>query len=199
MPFAAWWRGDPIPALAPLPGFTARRVLRREEGKQITGLAEDRILQRDQHGHRLYAAFLSHEPAGFGWAATQAGGIEELDFSFVVPEGDCYLWDFVTLPPWRGRGVYPHLLQAILSLEDDVERFWIGYEAHNEASARGIAKAGFGVVGDLLVEQGRVTGFSTIAADEAPDPGLRARAAADLFDVPILADTASRPTDDMTT
>ena len=32
---------------------------------------------------------------------------------------DRHLWDFVTLPAYRGRGVYPHLLQAILRAESE--------------------------------------------------------------------------------
>jgi GNAT superfamily N-acetyltransferase len=179
MPFATWWRGDPLPELPPLPAFSARRVTRWDEAQRVTGLTEDRVLIRYQSGHRLYAAFFGDEPVAYGWAAKQAGGIDELDFSFGVPPGNCYLWDFVTLPAWRGRGIYPHLLQEIVRQEDDVERFWIGYEARNEASARGIAKAGFGVVGDLGVENGRVTSFVVF------DDGERARVAGDLFELPL--------------
>ena len=179
MPFATWWRGDPLPDLPPLPSLSTRRVTRWEETRRVTGLTENRVLLRYQAGHRLYAAFLEDEPVAYGWAAKQSGGIDELDFSFAVPPGNCYLWDFVTLPAWRGRGVYPHLLQAILREEDAVNRFWIGYEAHNEASARGIAKAGFRVVGDLVVSDGRVTGF------QAFEVGERTRAAGAVFDLPL--------------
>ena len=52
----------------------------------------------------------------------------------------------MTLPPWRGHDVYPALLQAIL-VEEEATRFWIGHDRDNEASARGIAKAGFREVG----------------------------------------------------
>ena len=178
MPFATWWRGDPLPDLPPLPTFSVRRVTRLDESQRITGLTRQRVRLRRESAHRLYAAFLSDEPVGFGWVALQTGGIEELDFSFVVPPGNRYLWDFVTLPAWRGRGIYPHLLQEILRQEDDSERFWIGYEAHNEASARGIARAGFRVVGDLVVDGGRVTRFVAFEPDE------RARAASELFELP---------------
>jgi GNAT superfamily N-acetyltransferase len=179
MPFATWWRGDPLPELRPLPGFSARRITRWDESQRITGLTENRVLSRYQNAHRLYAAFLEDQAVGFGWVAMQTGGIEELDFSFAMPPGNCYLWDFVTLPAWRGRGVYPHLLQEIARLEDDVERFWIGYEDHNEVSGRGIARAGFRVVGDLIVEGRRVTRFAVF------DAGDRARAASELFELPL--------------
>lgn len=178
MPFATWWRGDPLPELPPLPSLSARRVTRWDEARRITGLTEDRVVLRFQGGHRPYAAFLDDEPVAYGWAAMQRGGIDELDFSFEVPPGTCYLWDFVTLPAWRGRGIYPRLLQAILQQEDQVDCFWIGYEASNEASARGIARAGFRVVGDLAIADGRVTSFLVY------EDGERARAAGALFGLP---------------
>jgi GNAT superfamily N-acetyltransferase len=180
MPFAAWWRGDTLPALPPLLSFSTRRVTRWDDAQRITGLTEHRVLARHQNGDRLYAAFMGDVPVAYGWAARSAGGIDELDFTFAVPPRNCYLWDFVTHPDWRGRGIYPRLLHAILEQEDGVERFWIGYEAHNEASGRGIAKAGFKVVGDLTVAGGRVTGFAIF------EPGERAQAASDLFDLPEL-------------
>jgi hypothetical protein len=57
------------------------------------------------------------------------------------------LWDFQTLPPWRGRGIYPRLLQAIIADDMEAERFWVGHDLDNISSARGIAKAGFRQVG----------------------------------------------------
>jgi GNAT superfamily N-acetyltransferase len=180
MPFATWWRGDPLPELPSLPSFSARRVARWDDARRVTGLTEDRALVRYQGGHRLYAAYLGEQAVAYGWAAKATGGIEELDFSFLVPGGNCYLWDFVTLPAWRGRGIYPHLLQEIVRQEDRIERFWIGYEAHNEASARGISKAGFRVVGDLAVADGRVASFVVF------ESGERAQAAGALLGLPIV-------------
>jgi len=175
MPFATWWRGDPLPELPPLPSFAARRVSDRAATVRLTGLPEPIAEARLGAEHDLFVASLADEQVGYGWLARRAGGIEELDFSFEVPPGNAYLWDFVTLPAWRGRGVYPHLLQAILTHEAAVGRFWIGYEADNLASARGIARAGFKLVGDLAVTDGRVSGFN------ATEPGARARAARALF------------------
>lgn len=179
MPFATWWRGDPLPELPAVPSLSVGRVTRWDEARRVTGLTEDRVVRRFEEGHRVYVAFLADEPVAYGWAAKVAGGIDELDFSFVLPPGTCYLWDFVTRPAWRGRGIYPRLLQEILRAEDAVNRFWIGYEAHNAASARGIAKAGFEVVGDLDVVDGRVTSFLVLA------DGERAQAAGELFDLPL--------------
>ena len=78
MPFATWWRGDPLPELAPLPSWSARRITRWDEARRITGLTEDRVVLRFQAGHRPYAAFLDDEPVAFGWAAKHPSEEERL-------------------------------------------------------------------------------------------------------------------------
>ena len=175
MPFATWWRGDPLPELPPLPSFVARRSTDHALIGRLTGLPELMLSARLGADNDFFVGCLDGEPAGYGWLARRSGGIDELDFSFDLPAGNVYLWDFLTLPAWRGRGLYPHLLQAIVVQVTDAERFWIGYEARNLASARGIQKAGFQVVGDLAVADGRVSGFV------AEGLGPRVEAASALF------------------
>jgi GNAT superfamily N-acetyltransferase len=176
MPFATWWRGDPLPELPSLPDFSARRSTDLALLRRLTGLSESVLAARFDAGHEIFLALVADEPAGYGWLARRSGGIEELDYSFDLPDGDGYLWDFVTLPAWRGQGVYPHLLQAIVRQEPGVERFWIGYEANNQASARGIQKAGFLVIGDLALTDRHVSGFVVAR------PGERAEAAVAIFE-----------------
>jgi GNAT superfamily N-acetyltransferase len=180
MPFASWWRGDTLPDLPPIPGLSVRPVSRWAEAQLVTGLTEHRVLTRYQNANALYGAFLDGEPAGYGWLARQTGRIDELLLVFEMPRGETYLWDFVTLPAFRGRGVYPHLLQEITRQEEHLSRFWIGYDGANLASGRGIEKAGFRVVGDLVVQGGLVTGL-TVA-----DTGERGQAFVDLFGLPIV-------------
>ena len=182
MPFASWWRGDPLPELPPIPEFSARRVTRWAEAQQVTGLTEDRVVARYEDGNALYAAFLAGRPAGYGWLARQVGRIDELRLVFALPPGNAYLWDFVTLPEYRGRGVYPRLLQAIIRQEEGISRFWIGYEGHNLASGRGIGKAGFRVIGDLVVRAGQVTALTLM------DRGERGQAVTDIFALPVVED-----------
>ena len=175
MPFATWWRGDSLPKLPSLPEFSARRATDLPLLEQLTHLPEPILTARFDAEHDIVVAFLADEPAGYGWLARRSGGIEELDYRFDLPDGNGYLWDFVTLPAWRGRGVYPHLLQTIVRQEAGIERFWIGYQAHNLASARGIQKAGFQVVGDLAMTDGHASGFTA-------EPGERGQAASAIFE-----------------
>ena len=51
MPFATWWRGDPLPELPPLPTWSARRVEAWDDARRVTGLTE----QRADLGARILA------------------------------------------------------------------------------------------------------------------------------------------------
>jgi GNAT superfamily N-acetyltransferase len=122
-------------------------------------------------GHRAYVAWRGAEAAAFGWAATRTAHIGELDFSFGIAGEERYLWNFVTLPPHRGLGIYPCLLDAIVRSEADAQRYWIAYAPENAASAAGIVRAGFQVVADLSFDgagrpavRGRVAGGGNAAA-----------------------------------
>jgi hypothetical protein len=59
-----------------------------------------------------------------------------------------WLYDFATVPEFRGRRLYPALLRFILSdlKERDVTRAWIGTEPGNVASQHGIRRAGFTLI-----------------------------------------------------
>lgn len=95
-------------------------------------------------GHRAYVAVIDGQPAAWGWVATRTADIGELGARLTLNENERYLWNFVTLPSYRGLGIYPRLLQAIVSAESvDAERFWIGYAPENHASGAGIRKGGF--------------------------------------------------------
>jgi GNAT superfamily N-acetyltransferase len=182
MPFATWWRGDPLPALSPLPDFSTHRSTDIALIASLTHLPEPAINTRFQAGHYPYIAAIGEIPVAYGWVATQQAGISELHFSFSVPAHTVYLWDFLTLPQWRGRGIYPHLLQSIIQQESSAEYFWIGYAPGNEASARGMRKAGFHIVGDFVVSNDHITGLTLFDASE------QARASADFFLLPVITE-----------
>lgn len=139
-----WWLGDPLPELEPLEGFRAAVVEDVDLLASLHDVAPEEIQRRFEEGNRCYLAYLDEEPVGYGWVATKVGEIKEAGLSWPLAPQDRHLWDFVTLPPYRGRGVYPHLLQAILKAESkQAEHFWIGHRGDNLASQRGIVKAGF--------------------------------------------------------
>ena len=146
-----WWRGDALPDLAPLADFFGERLTEPEHIAALTHVDAREARTRIEHGHRAYVAYVSGAPVGWGWSATREAAIGELGITFQLPASNHYLWSFETATAWRGRGVYPHLLQFILRREGaGAERFWIGHEPGNDASARGILKAGFERVGEIV-------------------------------------------------
>ncbi len=145
--FYAWWRGDPLVSLPPLPGLTIDAMPDPDVLAALTGLTPAELGARFAAGHRAYLARMSGQPVAYGWVARAGAAIGELGISFTLPPANRYLWDFFTLPAWRGLGIYPRLLQAILGWESEATRFWVGHDTPNLASRRGILKAGFYEVG----------------------------------------------------
>jgi GNAT superfamily N-acetyltransferase len=168
MALASWWRGDALPTPAPLAGLTIGVNDDVALISGLTGLLPDEVTARLDAGHRCYLARLDGLPVSYGWVATLSASIGELDLAFSLPDDDRYLWDFVTLPEWRGRGIYPRLLHGIIEQEGaNAERFWIIYAPENAASGIGVAKAGFSPVSDLAFLRGRGVGTVALSPERA--------------------------------
>jgi GNAT superfamily N-acetyltransferase len=183
MALATWWNSDPLPELSPLPGFRAGVAYDNAALARLNRIPIAEVLARRRDGHRPYIAHLDGTPAAYGWVATRAASIGELRLTIGLPRADRYLWDFATLPEWRGRGVYPRLLQAILRRESRAaERFWIIYAPENLPSGAGMWKAGFTPVAELSFDAERQVRLAPSAA------AGRARAAAQLLGVPLADD-----------
>jgi GNAT superfamily N-acetyltransferase len=180
MALGCWWRGDPLPDLPSLQGFSARISTDIELIAGLTGLTQREIRARLQHGNHAYIAFIEQVPVAYGWVAERTAGVREIQLSFTLSARNLYLWDFQTLPAWRGRGVYPHFLQTIVR-QEMAERFWILYEPGNTTAAHSIEKAGFHFVGELVLREGRV------CAIELFEDGERAVAGAALLGLPVSA------------
>jgi GNAT superfamily N-acetyltransferase len=179
MPIAARHRTDPVPTLAPLADLVVRRETDAEAMAVLQNRTREEMARRFDQGHRAYVALLRGAPAGWGWVATRTASIGEVGAAFTVPRTERYLWNFVTLPAYRGGGIYPRLLDAIVRAESrEAERFWIAYAPENRASGSGIRKAGFVTIAALSFAPGGA------AALESRLPG-GADAAARVFGLPI--------------
>lgn len=154
MPIAYRDRSAPQPAIPPLPGMTVRREWDAEVMAKLQQRTEAEIEARYAAGNRAYVAEVDGIPAAWGWVASDGARIGELGTSFKIPARERYLWNFVTLAAFRGRGIYPRLINAIVEEESvDGERFWIAYAPENHASGAGIMKAGFELVADLSFDR----------------------------------------------
>lgn len=104
MPIAFRHRDDARPPIPELDGLTVYRefdagVMSRLQGRDIA-----RIEHRFTEGHRAYVAAVHGVPAAWGWVATSTARIGEVEASFSLLASDRYLWNFVTLADFRGRG-----------------------------------------------------------------------------------------------
>lgn len=183
MALGTWWNGDSLPDLPTLPSFSASLSTDTQLIARLTTLSQQEIETRFQSDNRAYIAFLDQTPVAYGWVADRAGGVDEIHLSFTLPPRNRYLWDFLTLPAWRGRGIYPHFLQAIIRQEQhDVDRFWIMYVPSNHAAAHSISKAGFLFVGELAFTDRYVSGITLFNTTE------KAHAGAALLNLPIVTE-----------
>jgi len=183
MAIATWWQGDVRPQLPELSGFTAERRTDLQFIADLNKIEPKEVAGRIDGGHRPYIASLNGAPAAYGWVATRGVSLGELDLNFALPAADRYLWDFATLPSFRGKGVYPALLDAIRRHEGpDAERLWIIYAPENLPSGVGIGRAGFQTVADLSYTSEGAVALRPIGTF------LRARAAAQLLGVSIVGE-----------
>lgn len=181
MALATWWSTDPLPNLSALPGFQAARSVDDAVLAELNRLTVTEVRERRQGGHHPYLGFLHGTPVAYGWVATEEASIGELNVTFRLPPGNRYLWDFATLPGFQGRGIYPHLLQAILKQESPIaHRFWIIHAPENVPSGAGMEKAGLPPVGQLSFRPDGSVGLAPIG------PLERAQEGADLLGLPLI-------------
>jgi GNAT superfamily N-acetyltransferase len=178
--FYGWRRGWPLPALPrrPAAASAAREPVTIEQAvppAALVGVTDAEIARRLTDGHVPFVARVGGEVVAFGWSATTRAHIGGVDLTLALAPDERYLWDFATHPEHRGRGLYPLLLQAILRRQEaEADWFWIGHDAANGASRRGILKAGFREAGHLAL---RPDGGLALAAAPAAPRELAARGA----------------------
>lgn len=163
MPFAARHRNDPVPSMSRMPGLRVIREERADTMAVLQGRTPEEMRARFDAGHRAYVAWSDEQPAAWGWVATRSAEIGELRSTFTIPPRERYLWNFVTRPEHRGRGIYPRLLDEIVRTESaEADRFWIAYAPENHASGAGIRKAGFVALAELSFDETGRAALSSI-------------------------------------
>ena len=185
MSLAVRYHDTPHQGLPALPGMRVACVTNARTMAGLQKRTEAEIQRRYDDGHRAYVAFIDDDAAAWGWVATRTAHIGELDAQFRIPARARYLWNFVTAPAHRGKGIYPRLLDAIVRAESDAEQFWIAYAPENHASAAGIHKAGFETIATLSFDHdgGPAVVGTTLAGG---------RAAADLLGLPQATESLSQ-------
>ena len=173
----------PLPPITPPPVFAVRRATEedfarfRAAGRPLSRHAEF----KDRFGlDACYLGFMGEELAHVAWIYyPREADLHPTRFRRLAPHEVC-IANCLTLPAFRGRGVYPALLQALLDRVrgEGYRDCYMYVERENVASQRGVTKAGFRPVGWSL----RVRLFLHRRRDPAsgiyiPGPTRGARAA----------------------
>jgi GNAT superfamily N-acetyltransferase len=127
-------------------------------------LVEERLLR----GCRCFAVLSEAEIAGYGWLSAGSEWIGELSLGIRPGPGSAYIWNCVTMPAHRRRGLFRVLLEGIVDVtrREGLERLWIGSIDHLGKSA--VAAAGFSAVLELsLLEAGPLRWLQVAAHPEA--------------------------------
>ena len=147
------------------------------------------ILKRFESGRRCYAAWVGGNPSrsigepicqadrrnerdkfvAYGWVSFKEEFVGELNLRIRLLRGEAYIWDCATLPDFRQKYLYTALLAYIVAelRAEQFRRVWIGADLANSISQRGIARAGFIHVADLLIA--RVLALRQVWVQGLPD------------------------------
>ena len=147
-----------MPAVSPRVHADFRRVtpdLAPALASSTSSLPLTEITKRLESGRQGYAAWVDNQIAAYGWVSFEDEDIGELNLRIKLLPGEAYIWDCVTLPAFREKLLYSALLIYILGelRAQNLCRAWIGADFDNVASQRGMARAGFHHVADLVIER----------------------------------------------
>lgn len=125
--------------------------------------------QRFEMGRHCYGAWAEGQPVAFGWVSYSDEQIGELNLRIKLLPGEVYIWDCTTAPDFRRNGLYSALLSYIIGelRTQQICRAWIGADLDNVASQKGIARAGFHHVANLVIE--RVVAMRQVWVTGLPD------------------------------
>ena len=113
------------------------------------------VLQRFATGRRCYIGNVEDVLATYGWVSFDEESIGELRLRVRLAPGEAYIWDCATLPEYRGLHLYPALLWYMINdlRSEGLQRIWIGADADNLPSQKGIVLCGFQPIIDIVLDR----------------------------------------------
>jgi ribosomal protein S18 acetylase RimI-like enzyme len=107
--------------------------------------------RRDEGNQAVLALTDAGRIAGYGWIRHGAIQIDDLPFRLTLPRDHAYIWDCLTTPELRGRGIFPALLRFMLEAlrREGVRHVWAGVAPGNDPSLHAFARADFRVVAHI--------------------------------------------------
>ncbi|MCC6739087.1 MAG: hypothetical protein IT452_08575 [Planctomycetia bacterium] len=156
--FARWTRGllwsetvhrffsASIPAMPDCPADAEIRPATPEDASHIAvAFPHVPLEQRLAAGDLCWLAWVGGRLAHQTWTSTTRAFIPQVEYERRLAPDEVYVYDCVTVPDWRGHGLYPAtvVLAARRHLALGKSRAVLGVLSDNGPSLRGVAKAGF--------------------------------------------------------
>jgi GNAT superfamily N-acetyltransferase len=140
------------------------------------GQEGDLVSLRLARGCRCFVVRVHDELAAYGWLSTGPEWIGELGLEIRPAAAEAYIWNCVTLPAQRRRGLFRTLLSALIrqARHDQLSRLWIG--SIDRAGEGAVADAGFRPVlhldvldlpGLRWISVTRAKGAAAVSVDDA--------------------------------
>jgi RimJ/RimL family protein N-acetyltransferase len=128
------------------------------------------LKERFEKGDKPYLAFCGRVLAHVAWVCKRPEvEMGEIWGSLAFRDNEAYIMDCNTFFTFRGKNIYPVVLQRILKdlAAEKVGKVYIGCRTSNKASLKGIRKAGFSFVKTIRAVRlfGRKIGPGTIPAE----------------------------------
>ena len=147
---------EPAPLIQPLIPSALRRASPDALPAFVSTMGRDasaELLTRFMTGRRCYTAWVGDQLVSYGWVSFDEEHIGELNLRIRLLPGEVYIWDCATVPAFRRNHLYSALLSYMIAelRAEGFCRAWIGADMDNEPSQRGIARAGFHHVADLVM------------------------------------------------
>jgi GNAT superfamily N-acetyltransferase len=103
----------------------------------------DRVLPRFARGCRCFGVFDGDQMVAYGWLSIHSEWVGELCLEITPAPDEAYVWNCVTLPDHRRKGMYRTLLDGVVAVarREGLARLWIGSVEHPAEKAD--AAAGF--------------------------------------------------------
>ena len=88
----------------------------------------DLVATRLARGCRCFAAWRDDAVAGYAWLSGGPEWIGEVGLEIQPGPGEAYIWNCVTLPPYRRQGVFRDLVAHLCEVAEGegLSRLWIG-------------------------------------------------------------------------
>ncbi len=101
------------------------------------------VAKRLARGSRCFVVWIGDSVGGYGWLSVTPEWMGEIQLQITPPAGEGYLWNCVTVPEHRRKGVFRSLLTGVsnAAFAEGLKRLWIGSVAIPAEKA--IGPAGF--------------------------------------------------------